>query len=349
MVFFTCNHCGESLKKPAVEKHYTWKSCKGATPFLTCVDCLKDFRADEYREHTKCVSELERYSAKGFVGKPDKNKGAQKQEIWCDVIQQLQTKAGIDATVRQALERLGSNTNVPRKKAKFLNYIKSSMRMNPHNAEKLWNVIEVGLSDYQKIVDDRKSSKRSDEPKENGGTATTATDINGKGKKRKPDETGEESSAVVAAKKSKKKKNSTSMSDESVAAASAAVVAPETNGKSKKSKKNKTVDPPEKRTNGTAVENGGNAEKSKKNKTCKDVSSLVVPTIGFNWKATITKIVAKKKEINLEKLKSKVLKQYAAECNVDEITNKMERTFAKHLKRMKSFSIDNGIVKTVVG
>lgn len=29
MVFFTCNHCGESLKKPAVEKHYQWKSCRG--------------------------------------------------------------------------------------------------------------------------------------------------------------------------------------------------------------------------------------------------------------------------------------------------------------------------------
>lgn len=42
MVFFTCNKCGESLKKKDVEKHCNTR-CRGP-PFLTCVDCLKDFR-----------------------------------------------------------------------------------------------------------------------------------------------------------------------------------------------------------------------------------------------------------------------------------------------------------------
>lgn len=40
MVVFTCNKCGESLKKNAVEKHL-FRCPK--PPYLTCVDCLKDF------------------------------------------------------------------------------------------------------------------------------------------------------------------------------------------------------------------------------------------------------------------------------------------------------------------
>lgn len=28
MVFFTCNHCGESLKKATVAKHYSFNKCK---------------------------------------------------------------------------------------------------------------------------------------------------------------------------------------------------------------------------------------------------------------------------------------------------------------------------------
>lgn len=43
MVYFTCQHCGESVNKPRVEKHYDTK-CKFKVPYLTCVDCLKDFK-----------------------------------------------------------------------------------------------------------------------------------------------------------------------------------------------------------------------------------------------------------------------------------------------------------------
>lgn len=43
MVVFTCAHCGDSLQKPKVEKHYDTK-CRNKCPDLCCVDCLKDFR-----------------------------------------------------------------------------------------------------------------------------------------------------------------------------------------------------------------------------------------------------------------------------------------------------------------
>jgi len=150
MVFFTCNHCGESLKKSAVEKHYQWKSCRGAPVFVTCVDCLKDFRAEEYVAHTKCMTEMERYSAKGYVIKPEKNKGAKKQEAWSESLQELTERPGIDNQSRQILRRIAAQTNVPRKKPKFINFLKSSMRIDPRQSEAIWNIIEQNLVDFNK-------------------------------------------------------------------------------------------------------------------------------------------------------------------------------------------------------
>ena len=43
MVFFTCNACGEALKKNQVEKHYLHK-CRRCE-VLTCVDCHKVSKA----------------------------------------------------------------------------------------------------------------------------------------------------------------------------------------------------------------------------------------------------------------------------------------------------------------
>lgn len=74
MVVFTCSYCGEPVKKPAVSKHYDTR-CRGRNPNLTCVDCLKDFRGTEYEAHTKCISESERYGAKGSFAGNSVNKG----------------------------------------------------------------------------------------------------------------------------------------------------------------------------------------------------------------------------------------------------------------------------------
>lgn len=81
MVFFTCDGCGESVKKPSVEKH-RW-TCKRSHA-LSCMDCNKVFRDDEYKNHVKCISEEQKYAAKGFV--PKQNKGEVKQEKWFEQV-----------------------------------------------------------------------------------------------------------------------------------------------------------------------------------------------------------------------------------------------------------------------
>lgn len=40
MVFFTCNACGEAVKKAQVEKHAA--ACRGCE-CLSCIDCGTDF------------------------------------------------------------------------------------------------------------------------------------------------------------------------------------------------------------------------------------------------------------------------------------------------------------------
>ena len=36
---------------------------------LTCVDCSKDFKGEEFRLHTACISEAEKYQGKLYVAK----------------------------------------------------------------------------------------------------------------------------------------------------------------------------------------------------------------------------------------------------------------------------------------
>lgn len=100
---------------------------------------------------SQCITEAERYAAKGtYVAKPDKNKGAQKQEIWTECIQELSERPKIDKTLRNILQKIAAQSNVPRKKPKFINFLKSSMKYNVHQAEKVWTIIEDGLEEFRK-------------------------------------------------------------------------------------------------------------------------------------------------------------------------------------------------------
>jgi len=201
MVFFTCNHCGESLKKPAVEKHYQFKSCRGAVPFLTCVDCLKDFRDNEFKEHTKCISEEEKYSAKGFVAKPNKNKGAQKQEAWTETLQNLINKPGMDYQTKNIIERIAAQTNVPRKKPKFINFVKNSLKISVDNATKVWNILEEALEEFKQMNDEKNKQKKELENKAKESSKNVdeeASTGDGKKKKKKKNKTNGDSNEKMA-------------------------------------------------------------------------------------------------------------------------------------------------------
>lgn len=84
MVFFCCNACGQSVKKNAVEKH--WQAECARCWILSCLDCGKDFVGDDYKTHTSCVTEAEKYQGDLFKGeKGGVSKGEKKQQEWLEV------------------------------------------------------------------------------------------------------------------------------------------------------------------------------------------------------------------------------------------------------------------------
>ncbi|EDW32382.1 GL10459 [Drosophila persimilis] len=149
MVFFTCNICGESVKKPSVEKHYQTR-CRGNEKNVSCMDCLKDFYGEEYVAHTKCISEAQKYAnqSQSFVVKESRNKNAQKQESWMDIIRAILDSSEYNLTpaLRTAFQRLQSVDNVPRKRAKFENFVGNCMRMPRQQATQVWDILEKELN-----------------------------------------------------------------------------------------------------------------------------------------------------------------------------------------------------------
>ncbi|GAA5936082.1 uncharacterized protein JCM15063_002702 [Sporobolomyces koalae] len=78
MVSFSCEACGDILKKPKLDQHAG--RCRGA--YYTCIDCNTTFDgpvgANGYRSHTSCVSEEQRYHKS--VYKEPKKKGKQNKQ-----------------------------------------------------------------------------------------------------------------------------------------------------------------------------------------------------------------------------------------------------------------------------
>ncbi|KAK6843606.1 hypothetical protein PG990_004514 [Apiospora arundinis] len=68
MVSFSCESCGDVLTKKKLDPHRN--RCYGAT--FTCIDCMVYFPGTEYRSHTTCMSEEQKYQ--GALYRPKKQK-----------------------------------------------------------------------------------------------------------------------------------------------------------------------------------------------------------------------------------------------------------------------------------
>ncbi|KAK3382319.1 hypothetical protein B0T24DRAFT_515247 [Lasiosphaeria ovina] len=70
MVSFSCESCGDVLTKKKLDPHRT--RCHGAT--FTCIDCMVYFPGTDYRTHTSCMTEDQKYQ--GALYRPKKAKTA---------------------------------------------------------------------------------------------------------------------------------------------------------------------------------------------------------------------------------------------------------------------------------
>jgi len=69
MVAFVCDLCQASLKKAKVDLHC--RTCPAES--VSCLACSKTFFGDDFRAHTECISEAQKYEGKLFKGKAHKN------------------------------------------------------------------------------------------------------------------------------------------------------------------------------------------------------------------------------------------------------------------------------------
>jgi len=203
MVVFTCNHCGESLKKNTVEKHIF--RCRRDIS-VGCMDCLKDFNGEDFSSHIQCVSELERYSAKGFVHKPNQNKGQRKQEAWVDLVRSItEKKTNLSSGVKKILETISSYDNIPRKKAKFLNFMRNSFRyMKLNELEDAWVLLEEAMRENKPVAATAKDTEKT----------TNGTSEHPNGKRKLGDENGSQDNEQTPLEPVKKKRKVAAQEEE---------------------------------------------------------------------------------------------------------------------------------------
>lgn len=167
------------------------------------MDCQKDFHGEEYVAHTKCISELEKYSGKNFVPREAKNSGQKKQETWMDIVRSIleSSEYEMSAQTRNVFQRLQNYDNVPRKKAKFQNFVANCMKMPARQAEPVWEVLEKELEQMKQAKQEevaaakqalQEAKKAKEESKENGLKRKADGDATNGVEKKKSKKTKEE-------------------------------------------------------------------------------------------------------------------------------------------------------------
>ncbi|KAL3082111.1 hypothetical protein niasHT_031140 [Heterodera trifolii] len=136
MVFFICDQCGETMKKKQVLQHI--HRCRNA--HYSCMDCQVVFDKNSYQAHTKCITEDQKYGGARHV--PKVNKGEQKQDVWVS-----QVRAAIrqvdEPRLKNLLRSVQCHTNIPRKEAKFVNFLQNSLRIRDRAlCVDAWNAIK---------------------------------------------------------------------------------------------------------------------------------------------------------------------------------------------------------------
>ncbi|KAH9518507.1 hypothetical protein Btru_016996 [Bulinus truncatus] len=329
MVFFNCNACAEALKKNQVEKHIQrCRQCK----VLSCVDCGKDFWGNDYQNHTKCLTENEKYCGKGYV--PKVNKGEVKQEQWIEKVQLAIETSASNVKLKDILEKLKEYPNIPRKKQKFENFLHNSLRVSNYALiNQVWDVLMSAATNGEKAkTDSTQSANSKNEVSQNGNVehATTHPDTpteteNGKLSKRER----KEERKKLAHKKEKKDKNKNDEVPEEKTKKRKHSEDEENLTKENKSKKKKLEsDPLQEEVEGETDDVDTESVTEVKDKKTKSKKKR------FDWEAAIIGVLQKKGEVSLKRLRKKVLNEFLSQDAANYSEENMNAKFDKKVTRI---------------
>merc|ERR1719193_2186490 len=166
-----------------------------------------------------CMSEEQRYSKEGRAGWDPAvgqgNKGEKRQNAWIANLRKiLQETSDLDGDVRSILDTIQEHENIPRKKPKFVNFVKNIMRnrARPHSIDKTWELFEQALKpapapEPMEVQKDEPLNGKSYKIETNCKAETPEKENEG-GKKKKKDKKLEETTEDVNTKPSRKRKSS---------------------------------------------------------------------------------------------------------------------------------------------
>ncbi|KAL7461983.1 hypothetical protein ACHAXS_002393 [Conticribra weissflogii] len=175
MVFFCCDGCGETLKKNQVDGHAA--KCRDCYA-VSCVDCSVSFPGDDYRTHTSCISEAERYEKTVYRGvrkldqignqtQPQKNKKLTPQEAWNQTI--ITAAESAPPSLKSYMDQLCVHENVPRKEKQFRNFTVNSLRLKGAEGERvkdeIWKFL-VKVRDDLKKENEEEDARRKKQSKD---------------------------------------------------------------------------------------------------------------------------------------------------------------------------------------
>ena len=160
------------------------------------MDCGVRFTTEEYTSHNSCISEAQKCEGRLYK-EPSKHQAKKKnlQERWMDVIKSVVADKTIhdlhsDPVTQDIVQHISQFNNVPRKKAKFFNFLTSSVPSASKATQiRIWNALERAW--------------REDKEKQDAQAAASVPIANEDSKKRKPPASEE----VQAVKKVKMKAN----------------------------------------------------------------------------------------------------------------------------------------------
>mmetsp|Transcript_20565 Transcript_20565/g.24498 ORF Transcript_20565/g.24498 Transcript_20565/m.24498 type:complete len:280 (-) Transcript_20565:33-872(-) len=156
MVFFSCDGCAEMLKKSSVDAHaMRCRKCES----VSCVDCSVSFWGDDYRAHTSCITEAERYEKTVYKG-PKKNETNRKltpQERWMAIIRESLDTA--PSSLKPYFEQIVDLDNVPRKEKQFRNFASNSLRVHGRDGDSILTSIWKHIDGVKQEVVLRKAKE----------------------------------------------------------------------------------------------------------------------------------------------------------------------------------------------
>ena len=239
--------------------------------------------------------------------------------------------SNLDSDVRNIVNTILDHENIPRKKPKFVNFVKNIMRnrANSHSIDKTWELFSQALNPpaTEEKVEDVKMETVVEEKVENEETCDSNSKVKKKKKREDTEETVSNNTNVESKKKSKKDKKSKDKQQNTLEEDNSE----KENSENSKSKKKQKKDREEeesvkklKRKHEEAMDVDNEGE---------ETENVPEKKLKFDWDETISSVLKQSGEIKLKKLKKKVVSEY---MSIHEGTHKTaEEIGAKFDKKVK--------------